>query len=109
MTTGSGYAGLGELLAAREWIHGVFEEAARGLPLPHRLALMGVEQVILAGMFGGLLAGATLVQSLRDRPDMAPLPDLAPLLATLEQAATGPFGDGLRQAIAELVGITRGM
>jgi hypothetical protein len=91
-----------ELTRTREWLHELFQEAGRGLPWPYQLALSLVEQGLVMGMFGGLLASAWLLQEARARSGsggLAPGPELAPILAALEQAAIVPLPEQVQAAL----------
>lgn len=47
-----------ELTHLRAWLHGVFQEAERGLSWQDVLVLRAIEQGLVMAVFGGLLASA---------------------------------------------------
>lgn len=55
-------APLHEVAQVRAWMSEAFTAAGQGLPLPHRLALRGVEEVLAFGMLGGLWATACALE-----------------------------------------------
>jgi hypothetical protein len=91
-----------ELLHTREWLHEMFQQAGKGLPWPHQMSLMLIEQAIMVGMFGGLLASAWSLTQQRTGTD--PLPaagpfDLNALIGQLETHATSALPDQVQVAI----------
>lgn len=90
-----------ELLHTQEWLHEMFKQAGRGLPWPHQMSLLLVEQAIMIGMFGGLLASAWHLTQQRQGPlgGQADL-DLLRLLAQLDGVDTLP--EPLRLVINQL-------
>lgn len=88
-----------ELLHTREWIHEMFQQAARGLPWPHQMSLMLIEQAIMLGMFGGLLASAwSLTQRTGQLPDPGNF-DLAGFLGQLEGSTRDALPEHVQVAI----------
>jgi hypothetical protein len=92
-----------ELLHTREWLHEMFKQAGRGLPWPHQMSLMLIEQAIMVGMFGGLLASAWLLtqQGQGQFNDPANF-DLGQFLAQLESSATDTLPEPLQLAIGHV-------
>ena len=89
-----------ELLHTREWIHEMFQQAGRGLPWPHQMSLMLIEQAIMLGMFGGLLASAWQLAQQRQGPLSDPGGfDLGAFLSQLEASATEAMPQELQTAV----------
>lgn len=81
-----------EIVRTQEWLHEMFQEAGRGLPWPYQLGLLAVEQTLVLGMFGGLLASAWFVQEMREKSDTPQAgPDVVPVLQALEQVILSPL------------------
>lgn len=81
-----------EILLTRQWLREVFKEATRGLPLPYQVGLLAMEQAIAAGMFGGLLTSAWMLEELRRDSDSPEAQQrFHKLVEALEQAAIGPL------------------
>jgi hypothetical protein len=88
-----------ELLQMREWLHEMFQTAGKGLPWPHQMSLMLIEQAITIGMFGGVLGSAwAFAQRTGQLPDPRQL-DLGSFLASLESSATDALPDQVQVAI----------
>lgn len=92
-----------EITHTRAWLHDLFREAGRGLPLPHQLALIGVEHAIAMGMFGGLMVSAwALAETRRGPTDDGRSQEFQETLSALEEAALGPIPAQLGAAIRQL-------
>lgn len=94
-----------EMIRTQAWLHEVFKEASRGLPWPQQAGLLVVEQLIVLGMFGGLLTSAMFLQELRAQSPNGPVPDLTPLLRALESATVAPLPPAVQAALREFAGL----
>ena len=109
MSTGSPGPLPAELLHTRQWLREVFQEASRGLPWPQQAGLLIVEQALVAGMFGGLVMSAWMLEEAR-RKTLDPGVDdrFQETLAALEAIALGPLPAQVQQALRQLVGLPGG-
>ncbi len=98
-----------ELLHMRQWLREVFQEASRGLPWPQQAGLLLVEQALVAGMFGGLVVSAWMLEEAR-RPSVEPGVNdrFQQTLTALEAVALGPLPAQVQQAMRHLVGLPGG-
>ena len=98
-----------ELLHMRQWLREVFQEASRGLPLPQQAGLLLVEQALVAGMFGGLVVSAWMLEEARRQTTDPGVNDrFQQTLAALEAVALGPLPAQVQQALRQLVGLPGG-
>lgn len=92
-----------EIVATQEWLHEMFKEAGRGLPLPYQMGLLVVEQALVVGMFGGLLTSAWFLNELRQKSDSTgTVPDIGPILHSLEQVVLSPLPPAVQAMIRQV-------
>lgn len=92
-----------EIVRTQEWLHEMFQEAGRGLPWPYQLSLLVVEQTLVVGMFGGLLASAWFVQELREKSDPGVnAPEIGPVLQALENVILSPLPPAVKAMIRQV-------
>ena len=109
MSTGTPGPLPAELLHMRQWLREVFQEASRGLPWPQQAGLLLVEQALVAGMFGGLVVSAWMLEEARRQvPDVAVNERFTQTVAALEAVALGPLPAQVQQALRQLVGLPGG-
>jgi hypothetical protein len=93
----------------RQWLREVFQEASRGLPWPQQAGLLLVEQALVAGMFGGLVVSAWMLEEARRQSDDPGTSErFAQTLAALEAVALGPLPAQVQQAVRQLAGLPGG-
>lgn len=98
-----------ELLHMRQWLREVFQEASRGLPWPQQAGLLLVEQALVAGMFGGLVVSAWMLEEARRQTSDPGVSDrFQQTVAALEAVALGPLPAQVQQALRQIVGLPGG-
>lgn len=110
MSTGTPGPLPAELLHMRQWLREVFQEASRGLPWPQQAGLLLVEQALVAGMFGGLVVSAWMLDEARRQTtfDAGVNDRFQATLNALEAVALGPLPAQVQQALRQLVGLPGG-
>lgn len=98
-----------ELLQMRQWLREVFQEASRGLPWPQQAGLLLVEQALVAGLFGGLMVSAWMLDEAHRRSaDPGVNERLQQTIVALEAVALGPLPAQVQQALRQVAGLPGG-
>lgn len=98
-----------ELHHLRQWLRDVFQEASRGLPWPQQAGLLLIEQALVAGMFGGLVVQARMLdEARRASGDLADSERFTATIAALEAIALGPLPAQVQQAVSQLMHLPGG-
>jgi hypothetical protein len=93
----------------RQWLRDVFQEASRGLQWPQQAGLLLIEQALVAGMFGGLVLSAWMLdEARRASGEVSGSDRFAATIAALEAVALGPLPAQVQQTLRQLASIPGG-